>query len=246
MPQVTIYHYAAKTRTTTLSAPSGKVHMALRFKGIEYRSVPVTPISVKKLNPRGRVPILEVDGARVVDSTDILTFLDERFPEPTLTPTDPARRAEAWLMEDWADEVLYFQVAWLRWGIPRNFVRMRAFLVPGLAAPMRWLVARLALRQAVGRFRAQGIGLKDEAVVRRELQQGLEAVMSKVRSAGGFLVGEDLTRADIALASNLDQLVSPGITPEAADAALAIDGVADYLDRVHARTVNAVVPSPSA
>ena len=45
------------------------------------------------INPQGFVPTLEVDGELLVQSTAILEFLDERWPEPPLLPADPAGRA---------------------------------------------------------------------------------------------------------------------------------------------------------
>ena len=37
MPQITLIQYPGLTRDSTMSAPCGKVRMALSFKGIEYR-----------------------------------------------------------------------------------------------------------------------------------------------------------------------------------------------------------------
>lgn len=51
------------------------------------------------------VPVL-VDGEVVVaDSTVILEYLEDRFPEPPLYPADPARRAELRVFVDWFDRV---------------------------------------------------------------------------------------------------------------------------------------------
>ena len=81
MPQITLVQYPGAERESTLSAPCGKVHMALAFKGLEYETKTVlNPLQVKKVNPRGRVPALRIGDEVFVDSTDILTELDRRFP----------------------------------------------------------------------------------------------------------------------------------------------------------------------
>ena len=66
-----------------------KIRRVLHVKGEPYEVVEVpvseTP-SVRKLNPKGKLPVLEHDGRVVADSTDIAHYLEEAFPEPALVP----------------------------------------------------------------------------------------------------------------------------------------------------------------
>lgn len=100
-----------------LSLFTAKVRIALDEKGIEYERVEVGWTAearyephhpdVVRLNPKRQVPVL-VDGETVVtDSTVILEYLEDAFPEPALMPKDPARRARCRQFEAWADEVLF-------------------------------------------------------------------------------------------------------------------------------------------
>ena len=55
-----------------------------------------------KINARGKVPALEVDGHVITENTAILTYLAKRFPEKNLWPKDPINEAHcvgtmAWL-----------------------------------------------------------------------------------------------------------------------------------------------------
>jgi glutathione S-transferase len=50
---------------------------------------------VAKNPPAGRVPVVEEDGWVLPESAVIGEYLDERYPEPPLLPTDPAERAAA-------------------------------------------------------------------------------------------------------------------------------------------------------
>jgi glutathione S-transferase len=62
---------------------------------------------VLALNPKGQVPVL-VDGAVVVyDSTLICEYLEDRYPEPHLFPTDVAERARCRQQEAAADEIWF-------------------------------------------------------------------------------------------------------------------------------------------
>ena len=42
-----------------------------------------------ELNPNGVVPTLIHNGVPIIDSSVILEYLDEVYPEPRLTPIDP-------------------------------------------------------------------------------------------------------------------------------------------------------------
>ena len=56
-----------------------------------------------RINPNGKVPVLISEGAIIYDSTIINEYLEEKHPRPPLTFSDPARRAEVRLWEDYAD-----------------------------------------------------------------------------------------------------------------------------------------------
>lgn len=47
----------------------------------------------KALTPTGKVPVLEVDGNYLVESIAIMEYLEERFPDKALLPSDPEQRA---------------------------------------------------------------------------------------------------------------------------------------------------------
>ena len=76
-----------------------KVRVALAEKGLEYREHLMTlrgdqfDEKYMKLNPNAVVPTLVHDGRPVIESSVILYYLDEAFPEPALMPRDPHERA---------------------------------------------------------------------------------------------------------------------------------------------------------
>ena len=76
-----------------------KVRMALQFKGIPFESIDALAVSERDrllaVNPRAEVPVL-ADGELVVaNSADIVAYLEDRFPTPSLLPSSPALRAKA-------------------------------------------------------------------------------------------------------------------------------------------------------
>ena len=93
MPQAILHDYYR-------SSASYRVRIALNIKGVEYERRPVNLLEgqqqsdeYRALNPQGFVPMLEIDGHRLVQSLAIINYLDLRFPTPTLIPTPDAERA---------------------------------------------------------------------------------------------------------------------------------------------------------
>ncbi len=102
-----------------------KVKAGLDVKGIPYRKVEVNPMNKKELpelpeaTPR-KVPVIEVNGDRVQDSTDILTYLETTYPTRfPLLPEDPAAREKTEMVERWVDDDLSYvlpTVIYGKWG----------------------------------------------------------------------------------------------------------------------------------
>jgi glutathione S-transferase len=96
--------------TVPASHPSLAAELMLRHKGIEYRRIDLITAAHRGLLrvlrfPRGTVPALRLDGARVQGTREISAALDALKPERPLFPSDPERRAAVADAERWGDEV---------------------------------------------------------------------------------------------------------------------------------------------
>ena len=93
-----------------LSPFAGKVRVALAEKGLEAELLEIDPRHrpprLRELNPSGRVPVLEVGGRALWESTVICEWLEETHPEPRLWPIDATRRAAARSLLRWVDDEL--------------------------------------------------------------------------------------------------------------------------------------------
>jgi len=83
-----------------LSNCSQRVRFALEEKGLPWTShhlnLPAREHVTREyqsINPNGVVPTLVHDGQVVIESNDILAYLDEHFPEPALQPDDAQARS---------------------------------------------------------------------------------------------------------------------------------------------------------
>jgi maleylacetoacetate isomerase len=77
------------------SSASYRVRIALNLKGVDYEHRPVNlaegaqaDSEYRHLNPQGFVPMLEIDGHRLTQSLAIIVYLDQKFPDPPLMPSD--------------------------------------------------------------------------------------------------------------------------------------------------------------
>ncbi len=100
-----------------LSLFTAKVRIALDEKGIPYDliSVPFSRAAgyspklpeMLAINPKGQVPVLIDGDVSVYDSTLILEYLEERYPEPPLFPRDIKGRVRCRQLEAASDEILF-------------------------------------------------------------------------------------------------------------------------------------------
>jgi glutathione S-transferase len=92
-----------------------KVVRGLALKRLDFALVePTSPEDYGRWNPEtGLLPLIEIEGERVHDSTAILLRVNELFPEPPLLAPEP-RTAESQLhLARWVDETFFWY--WNRW-----------------------------------------------------------------------------------------------------------------------------------
>ncbi len=87
-----------------------KVLVTLELKGIDYEGKHIMPFAVpdgyEKIHPLKKVPALQDDQLTIADSSVICDYLERRYPEPALYPTDPVERAKALWYEEYGDSEL--------------------------------------------------------------------------------------------------------------------------------------------
>jgi len=84
-----------------------KVALALELKGLAYEMIDALARDRRDqlvaLNPRGEVPVVVDDGLVVVNSADIVQYLEWRYPAPALYPEAVADRVAARSLERLVD-----------------------------------------------------------------------------------------------------------------------------------------------
>lgn len=95
-----------------LSAYVMKVKIALHEKGLEFQAILPDGLSngttggaFVEASPRAEIPALVDGDVKVFDSTIILEYLEDKWPNPPLLPKGPAERARVRMIEDVMDSL---------------------------------------------------------------------------------------------------------------------------------------------
>jgi glutathione S-transferase len=212
--QIDISHYAEKAR------------WALDYKEVDHvrRSLlPGTHIPIALFLTRGAqptIPVLQMDGRALGDSTAIIAALDAKYLDRPLYPSTPEDRSRALELEDWFDENLGPHTRLLPFyeliQEPDLFGTVAAENVPGPLGKIKPVVG------AYGRVYASlrwGANKSEDAQRAREAIVAafdkLEAELEK--GDGEFLVGDGFSVADVTAASLFYPIVVPPEGPLSPD-----------------------------
>ena len=131
-----------------------KVLACMALKGVDdYEIDPITPFfgdaEFARLSPLRRIPVLVHGDLVLTDSSVICAWLDEAFPGHPLLPMDPADRARARWLEEYADTRmgdvfiwgLFYQkiVSPLVWGEPGDAARIEQTLAEDIPSVLDYL-----------------------------------------------------------------------------------------------------------
>ncbi|AKS47142.1 Glutathione S-transferase [Octadecabacter temperatus] len=201
-----LYHSAYSTC-------SQKVRLALFEKGLTFdttemefwRGDHLTP-EYLAINPNGVVPTLVHDGHPILDSSVIVEYLDDVFPNNKLSPTAPVARAN---MRSW---MRYLEE------VPTTAIR-----VPSFNKVFRQLRIDLsdqeledeANRRPLRKGFYQEMGREGFNDARYEASLGqLQQTITRMEQAlttNRFLCGDDLTLADICVIPTIDRMRDIGL-----------------------------------
>ena len=175
-----------------------KVRLALGYKQINYQVENLTPgVHIFKLKPLTGLtttPVLlpqqEGQPKAIADSTNILRYLEQNFPEPSLTLANLDLQNQAWLLEDWLDESI---------GVASRFVYYDFRAKEG-----KNLDPSLFSQGVIRVVRYQyNINTAQVELAKKRIAQGMEILKPWQK---GYLVGDRLSVADITAAALLSPL----------------------------------------
>lgn len=180
-----------------------KLETWLRLSGIPYEG------RIGKLNamPKKKLPVAEIDGVTICDSSAIIAYLQRRHPNALDDARlDPQQRARSAAIKALFETHLYFVTVYFRWAVERNMAAYTPLLIDyarltspppvrpliGMFAPLLMpVIRRKVLRQAW----EQGTGRHSYDEVAQMGIEGWQAVAGLLGDQR-FLLGDEPTTID--------------------------------------------------
>ncbi|NJR65404.1 MAG: glutathione S-transferase family protein [Leptolyngbyaceae cyanobacterium CRU_2_3] len=181
-----------------------KIRLILDYKGIPYRKIEVTPgigqLDLYRMSGQRQVPVIR-DGAEVIaDSTAIALYLDQKYPDRPIIPTDPKQRALCLLMEEWADESIGVNSRKVMLGAFGQDPVLRSTLLPASTPSfLKTLVESIPGEALSILGTGAGFGPDTVKAARKAMQQNLES-LSTLLMDSPYLITDQPTLADFAVA----------------------------------------------
>jgi glutathione S-transferase len=190
-----------------------KARWALDYKGVAHVRRSLLPNMPRALmfSLRGTLPVLDLDGERVVDSTRIIDALERRQPQPPLYPEDAAERVRALALEDFFDEHAGHELRRALFYEQRdNPDYVSALLTTGRGPATRRVYRQLitmpgAMTYAKRRYRFYA---DDAERSQTKVREALDRIVAE-QGADGYMVSGRFSVADLTAASLLYPLAWP-------------------------------------
>lgn len=187
-----------------LSQYSEKVRLILDYKQLEYRKIEVTPgvgqIELMQKSGSRQVPVLKDGNTYVSDSTEIALYLERKYPERPIVPSDALAKGQCLLMEEWADASIGLNGRKAFVGALNQNQNFRTSVLPANTPDF--------LKTAIGAIPGElldvlgtGVGFGGDAVkeAKKSLTQDLEALCLILENQP-YLTGNTPTLADLTVA----------------------------------------------
>jgi glutathione S-transferase len=162
-----------------------------------------------------RLPVLQLDGRRIGDSTAIIAALEQYAPDPPLYPADAGDRARALELEDWFDEQLAPALRRFVWHhtLPDTDAVVASLFTKRSPARERFLRATAPVMR-IGVRRDYDVTERSAERARNEIVAAMDRVEAELQPSG-YLVGDRFSVADLTAAALFTPVLAPPERPYA-------------------------------
>jgi glutathione S-transferase len=213
-----------------------QVARALKLAKLPFEQRPVNMLKLKKLNPRGQLPVLTIEGENIAESARVLRRIEAIKPGALTAGLDARGVADSWLWKEFADSSLYPYVLGTRWADDRGWSVVREKFFASMPAMIRPLIAPSVRKGILNNLKERDFLRGGLADCYEHMGRVLDDLDLRAPEQG-FWIGTSVSVADIALFGHLHSLRLP-LTPWQAEVLASRERLARYLDRVDAATRN--------
>ncbi len=229
MAEIELYHFWD-------SFCSFKVRICLEEKGLSWKGHYIDLMAFENLKPsylsinkKAVVPTLRHDGHLIPESSIINEFLDDRYPEPPLKPSDALERAQMRYWVKVEEDELFTAIR------PASLnLMMKKVFEKYSEADLDKLLANHPRPQLIPQLKKMFLDPPDQKAVeqsRNLLRATLSRMNKKLADSGPWLAGSSYSLADIAAAPVIDRIQRLGMT----DVWNGLPRIEAWLERVTSR-----------
>jgi glutathione S-transferase len=168
-----------------------KAQMLLKLAGLPF----VEKRGGLRGAPKGKLPFIDDDGARVADSTFIRLHIEKRHGFDFDAGLSNEQRGQAWALEKMLEDHLYWLAVSDRWMNDANFNKGPVRFFDVAPAVLRPLIIPLVRRNVRRNLAGQGLGRHTEPE-RAELARRAVAALADMLGDKPFLMGDAPCGAD--------------------------------------------------
>lgn len=189
-----------------------KVRRALNYAQLSFDAHEVIRADVpngtyKKVSPTGKFPALLDDETPVWDSTDILIHINGLSPALPIIPIDAKQQAFAHVIEDWADESIYFYEVLMRLSWPHNLENALEEFAESMPHVPRDQLKNLIVEGTTKLTSAQGLGRKPKEQIIEDVRRHFFALEQLLNGENWLAGTSHPSNADFAVSGQLSALL---------------------------------------
>jgi glutathione S-transferase len=204
-----------------------KAETYLRWAGIDYRIEVCDP----RRSPSGQIPFVTVGGETIADSQRIIEYFEARRGETLDAGLSRAELAEAWFVRTRVEDVLYWQITYMRWGDPQGWERFLPDLRAHLPGWKKRLLPHLIRFMLLRQMRRRGLSPRDVAASYAPGIQMLDQ-LSHYLADKPFFMGEQIRSLDMSLYAFLANIIDQPCANRLHDHARQLDNLTAYCSRI--------------
>ena len=186
-----------------------KIRMALHAKKIKYRIEEIKPgigqLEIFKLSGQKQLPVIKDDNEQIIsDSSKICEYINQKNNINSLYPAEPTLFAQSKLIENWADTTMASTCKKVLIKSALENPKLRSALLPDeVPSSLRGLIDKLPFNN-VSKISNIILSNRDNLELQKLLEDLSKSLINKQ-----FLIGDNLSIADISIAAQLSLLKFP-------------------------------------